>query len=298
MANVVKDRARKAVAQARKRALDTEYKSKAVALKKKGILTSKVDARKRITRATRTKINKFSDVLEGRATAVRAPKQVREDYSEKGIYEQVAGFLKVPTPKPGTRVKLKKNKLGREYVQIIEPMKDRASGLNTGDWEKVVLPIKPVDMTAFAEELRNNPTIDGLKEPDEMFTFQIDGWATEYNAVDGEELADILVNKYSHLFSESSNNSAVKYMALYRFKGNTGFMIPDHAHKGMAKKPGWGKGRDEDQYELQNVRLNKSNRNKRYQKNMTPEARAAGLETKRLASIARRAKNKAEKKGK
>lgn len=298
MANKVKDRASKVAAQARSRAKDIQYKKEAASLKKVGVLTSRVDARKKITRATRTKINKFRDVLEGRATVVRAPRQVREDYSEKGIFESVGSFLKVPVNKPGTKAKLKKNKLGREYVQVIEPMKDRASGLATGSWERVVLPLKPADMQGLVEELKTNPTIDGLKEPDEMFTFQVDGWATEYNAVDAEELADILEKKYAHLFKPGSSASVIKYLALYRFKGNSGFMIPDHSHKGMKAKPGWGKGREEDRYAKEDRKSNASNRNKRYEKNLTPEAKAARLETKRLASIARRATLKADKKGK
>lgn len=298
MANKVKNRASQAAAQARSRAKDIQYKSEAARLKKIGVLTNKVDARKKITRATRTKINKFRDVLEGRAIVVKAPRDVRESYENKGIFESVGQFVKVPVHKEGTKAKLRTNKTGRSFIQVIEPMKDRATGLKTGTWEKVVLPYAPADMLGLVEELRSDPTIDGMKEPDEMFTFQIDGWATEYNAVDAEELADTLQNKYAHLFDPKSTQSVVRYISLYKFRGNTGFVIPDHKHRGLSKKPGWGKGRDEDQYELQNIRVNKANRNKRYEKNMTVEQKADRLQRKRAASIARRSRAKADKKGK
>lgn len=297
MSNRVNSKASKAAIQARSRAKDIQYKKEASALKRVGVLTSKVDARKKITRATRTKINKFRDVLEGRTTVVKAPKQVREDYSEKGIFEAVGSFLKVPINRTGTKAKLKTNKLGRQYVQTIEPMRDRASGLATGSWEKVVLPLRPADMQGLVEELKTNPTIDGLKEPDEMFTFQVDGWATEYNAVDAEELADILEKKYAHLFKPGSSAKIIKYLALYRFRGNSGFIIPDHAHKGLSPKPGYGKGREENRYSKQDRKQNASNRNKRYEKNLTPEQKVKRLEDKRLASIARRKRVKEQKKG-
>lgn len=298
MSNKVKDRARQAAAQARKRALETDYKKKASALKKKGILTHRVDARKSITRATRTKINKFSDVLEGRAIVVKAPRDVRESYEHKGIFESIGSFIKVPIHKEGTKAKLRTNKKGRSFVEVIEPMKDRKTGLATGTWEKVVLPYAPADMQALVAELRNDPTIDGLKEPDEMFTFQIDGWATEYNAVDAEELADTLQNKYAHLFDPKSTQSVVKYVSLYKFRGSSGFMLPDHKHRGLAKKPGWKDTREVDIVEMQNMRVNRANRNKRYEKGLTDEQKTARLERKRAASIARRSRLKDSKKGK
>lgn len=197
--------------QAKSKELAKKYQSEAAKLKKKGILSSKVDARKNISRSTRTKINKFRDVLEGKAIAVRAPKVARDKYRaagtlKPGLITERGSFLVVPKYYEGQRAKLRKGQL----VEVTRPLKN-------GEEAYVIFPVPPEQLPDLVELLINDPTLDGLKMADEMFSFRINGHNANYPAVDARELGREL-QKYVSLMNTAARGQQMPALTFQRFK--------------------------------------------------------------------------------
>lgn len=185
-----------------------QFRSDVAALKKKGIISAKVDARKqRDTKYMRAKVRKYQDVLKGTAIAVPAPKEVRQKYVEKGVLEARGKMLIAPREFANQRARLK-----RGLVEVSRPLKN-------GTEEYVILPFRPVDMPDLIRKLRDDPTLDGLKRADEFFAFRLFG----YNSVDAfpdmEDLADHVERNYQHLFNGKASSDAVRHITFQRFKG-------------------------------------------------------------------------------
>lgn len=184
-----------------------KFRSDVAALKRKGIVSSKVDARKQgATKYMRAKVRKYQDVLNGTAIAVPAPKSVRDKYVEKGVLEARGKMLIAPREFENQRARLRKG-----LVQVSRKLKN-------GTEEYVILPFRPVDMPDLIQQLKSDPSLDGLKNPDEFFAFRLFG----HNAVDAfpdmEDLANHVEQNYKHLFNGSASVDAVKHITFQRFK--------------------------------------------------------------------------------
>lgn len=185
-----------------------QVRSEVAALKKAGLVSSKIDARTyQPSRYMLEKIRKNADVLEGKSVAVKASKKVRRKYAEKGIFEERGGALIVPREYENQRTKI-----SRGMVEI-------SRELRAGEERRVILPFKATDMETVANELRNDPTLDGLKEPGELFGFRLFGH--NMNTIgfpDASELADYILTHYQHLFKGKNGRVAVKNFELLKFK--------------------------------------------------------------------------------
>jgi hypothetical protein len=196
--------------QAQSAALNKAYRAKAAALKKAGVLSARVNARKNITRATRTKINKNVDVLEGRVAVVRASKEVRQKY--EGVLEVRGGLLVIPKERSK-----EKAKISRGMVEITRPMIG-VEGLKFGEEREIILPFPLVTLPQVAERLKSDETLDGLKEPDEMFAFRLDKWASKIGFPDAAEMGEYILTNYAHIFKNDGSEKAVKYLSFLRYK--------------------------------------------------------------------------------
>jgi hypothetical protein len=197
--------------QAKSKELAKKYKHEASLLKEKGILSGRVNARKNITRATRTKINKFRDVLEGKAIAVRTPKNVRAKYRDSGtlkpgLVSERGSFLVVPKYYEGQRAKLRKG----ELIEVTRPLKN-------GEEAYVIFPIPAEQLPDLVERLITDPTLDGLKMADEMFSFRINGHNANYPATDAAELGRELM-KYTSLMQQAAKGGEMPALTFQRFK--------------------------------------------------------------------------------
>lgn len=187
--------------QAKSKELAKKYQHEASELKRKGVLSSRVNARKNITRATRTKINKFRDVLEGKAIAVRAPKQSREAYRAAGVlapdrFTERGAFLVVPKTFGTERASLRKGKLtprvkelmggNDHFLSVVRPLKN-------GEEETIWLSVPPEKFDDLAQELITNPSLDNLKNADELFSFRLNGHNARESFVNAKEMGEYLL---------------------------------------------------------------------------------------------------------
>lgn len=191
--------------QARSKALDKQYRANAAKLKKLGVLTKRVNARAKITHSTRTKINKFRDVLEGRAIPVRAPKEIREAYRDKGTLDVRGPFVIAPKEFANQRARI-----SRGMIQIVRPLKN-------GQEEYVILPWRANDLYDLVERMRDDPdALDNLKMADEYFSFRLYGHNATDAFPDTKELREHLQHYLSRL---GSRNDVIKHITFQRFKG-------------------------------------------------------------------------------
>ena len=178
------------------------------ALKKAGLVSPKIDARSYVpSRYMLEKLRKNADVIEGKVSVVKAPKNVRRKYAEKGIFEERGGALIIPK-----EYEKQRTRISRGMVEISRELKQ-------GEERRVILPFQATDMEGVAERLRNDPTLDGLKEPDELFGFRLFGH--NMNTIgfpSAEDLADYILTHYAHLFSGQNGRVAVKNFELLKFK--------------------------------------------------------------------------------
>lgn len=258
--------------QARSRALDKEYKALAAKAKRMGILSNKVNARVSIKRGTRTKLNKFRDVFEGKAIAVRAKPEIRKQYTDKEILEARGPFLIAPKQYENAR-----GKISRGLVEITRPLKK-------GTESYVILPYKPIDMRDLLEHLKNDPTLDGLKMPTEQFSFRMYGHDASRGFVDMHELAEHVELKYAHWFKGTTNEEAIRFITFQRFndQGGENYRNPVRSKEPKQFNNGYKENRDprnnRRQGTWENIKRKKAAKKKAKQrKNETPEQRATRL---------------------
>lgn len=177
-------------------------------LKKAGLVSQRLDVRSYVpTKYMLSKIRKNADVLRGEVVTIRAPKDVRKKYVEKGLFEQRGSVLVVPKEYHNQRTKIK-----RGMIEISRP-------LGMGEERRIILPFKATDMETVANKLKDDPSLDGLKEPDELFGFRLFGHnMATIGFPDADELADYILTRYQHLFSGKNGREAVKHFVLFRFK--------------------------------------------------------------------------------
>lgn len=180
-------------------------------LKKAGIVSKRIDVRHYVpSKYMLGKLRRNVDILSGEAIAVKAPPKVRRKYVEKGLFEQRGGALIVPRDYPEQRTRI-----SRGLVEV-------SRSLAWGDEMRLVLPFKATDMEGVAHKLKADPTLDGMKQPDELFGFRLFGH--NMNTIgfpSAEELADYILTHYQHLFSGRNAKVAVKHFELIRFKSKS-----------------------------------------------------------------------------
>lgn len=182
--------------QAKSKELAKKYRSEAAILKEQGVLSNRVNARKNISRATRTKINKFRDVLEGKFVVVKRTKalppkrykQIRDEYRAKGMFAEPNGLIQergslLLVPKPYERMKAQLERSGK--VRVTRHLKN-------GREEYVIFPYNPHDLPDLVETLQTDPTINGLKQPDEHFSFRLNGHNARFSFTTAQQMADYM----------------------------------------------------------------------------------------------------------
>ena len=196
------------------------------ALKKVGIVSSRVDARRYLpTKYMMKKIAANRDVLSGDVIAVRASPKIRKKYVEKGVYEQRGSTLIVPREYANQRTKI-----SRGLVEISRDLK-------MGEEIRLILPFKATDMEALAHKLMADPTLDGMKKNNELFGFRLFGH--NMNTIgfpSHEELAAYILTHYSHLFSGRTGREGVKHFELFRFRAKNSQLV-DSGESGRIYTP-------------------------------------------------------------
>jgi hypothetical protein len=186
-----------------------EYRHELSILKKVGIASAKIDARKHTpTKYMLSRIRKFSDVVRGEVNVVRAPKAVREKYTSKGLLEERGSFLIVPKDSNNQKARLRKGMIAK-----YKPLRN-------GEERKIILPYKATDLEQLAQRIRDNADdIDKMKEPTEQFGFQLYGHNSLIGEPDADHLASYILRNYSHMFKKKDS---LKEFVLIRFKNRFG----------------------------------------------------------------------------
>lgn len=185
-----------------------EFRKDVNALKKAGVVSSRYDVKEhRPTKYMVRKLKRFSDVLRGEVVPVPAPKEVRQRYRDTGTFEERGRFLMVPKESASQTTQI-----SRGLVEVVHQ-------LRMGEQHRIILPFKASNMEAIAYRLKEDPTLGGLKRPNELFGFRLFGH--NMNTIgfpDAESLADYILQRYGHLFRGNSGREGVKHFELFRFR--------------------------------------------------------------------------------
>lgn len=154
----------------------------------------------------RAKVRKYADVLEGRAIAVKAPKSVRDKYTTSGALEARGQYLIAQKEFENQRAKLRKGML-----ELRRRMKN-------GQEEQVILPFAITSIPDLIRQLREDDTLNGLKNGDELFSFRIYGHNARIGFEDNIAFANHVENHYKHLFSPKASKDAIRHLTFQRFK--------------------------------------------------------------------------------
>lgn len=252
-----------------------QIRSEVSKLKKAGIVSPKIDARTyQPSRYMLSKLRKNADIIAGEVIAVKAPPKVRKKYVEKGLFEQRGSVLIVPKDAANQRARIT-----RGLIETTRP-------LSYGEEVRLILPFKATDMEGVANRLKNDPTLDGLKNPDELFGFRLFGHnMATIGFPDADELADYILTRYHHLFSGKNGQAAVKQFVLFRFKSRDS-QLSDAPQSGKVYTP--RRKRQENQWSYER-RLNRdAARKKKERERETPEQRQNRLDKQRIRSAQNR----------
>jgi len=268
-----RDRAKKLLAKAGKDL--RQVRSEVSALKKVGIVSKRIDARNyQPSRYMLEKLRKNADILEGKSIAIKAPRSVRQKYADSDLFEARGASLIVPREYENQRTRI-----NRGMIEI-------SRSLKVGEERRVVLPFKPTDMEEIANKLRSDPTLDGLKEPNELFGFRLFGH--NMNTIgfpDANELADYILTRYTHLFTGKNGRAAVKHFELLRFKASDSQLAegPEGGKVWTPKKERykneWAKGKARERDRL---------RKQKEREKEKPETRQKRLDKQRIRSAQNR----------
>lgn len=177
-------------------------------LKQKGLAKKGANEQKP-TKYAIAKQRKLSDVIEGRAAVIKAPRSVRNAYSEKGIFQQFAGKLIVPKDLASQRVKITKG----EFITMVTPLKN-------GQEETIIFPVNITDMMQVVQELKDNSSkYNSMLQGDEAFGFRLFGHNRIDSYPDIQDLIFTIETKYQHLFKDDNAQTTFQNFVLIRFTG-------------------------------------------------------------------------------
>lgn len=180
------------------------------ALRKLGIIAKRKTASKaEPTKYYRTKLRKFADVLRGEVIPVRAPKQVRQKYTEKHLYEERGGFLIVPKEH-----EIEKARIAKGQVEISRRIGRR-------NMRQIVLPLTATDLLDLANKMERDPNIPEIPDASSyMFSLYghnattMHGEPRNRGFATKSELIEHIKIKYQHLFNPQYGPSAVRHFKL------------------------------------------------------------------------------------
>lgn len=203
-----------------------EFRKEVSALKKAGVVSARVTASKQEpTRYMRSKVKRFADVLRGDVVAVRAPRDVRLKYKSKGVFEERGSFLIVPRESANQTTRI-----SRGLIEVVHQLK-------MGEKTRVILPFHATDMEGVAHRLKEDPTLDGLKRPNELFGFRLFGHNMDtIGFPDADSLANYILERYGHLFSGKAGREGVKHFELFRFRSRRS-QLPEPPREGRIYAP-------------------------------------------------------------
>jgi hypothetical protein len=240
-------------------------------LKKVGLVSKRVDVRSYLpSRYMLRKIEANRDVLAGKMIAVKAPKTVRERYTKKGIFEQRGSTLIVP------------REYSNQKTRITRGLVELSRELRMGEETRLILPFKAADMEGIARGLLADPSLNGMKRPDELFGFRLFGH--NMNTIgfpDVEEFANYILTNYAHLFSGKNGREGVKHFELFRFKSRNSQMkeSPEEGRKYTPRPP--RKGGPKRDFVIRKRLERDAARKAKARERETPEQRKKRLEEQR-----------------
>ena len=174
-----------------------------------------------------------------------------------------------------------RTKISRGLVEITRP-------LAMGEEIRLILPFKATDMEGVANKLKTDPTLDGMKNPDELFGFRLFGHnMATIGFPDANELADYILTRYAHLFSGKNGSAAVKNFILFRFKSrDSQLMEADEAQQIYDRRK--TKKRYNNEWSEERKRKRDAMRKAKQRERETPEQRKKRLDEQRLRSARNR----------
>lgn len=185
------------------------------ALKKAGIVSKRIDVRSyQPSRYMLNKIKRNADIIKGEAIAVKAAPDIRKKYRDAGTFETRGAAIIVPKDRANQTAKIKRG------------LVETKTRLKNGEERRVILPFKGKDLKDIAERLADDPTLDGLKDPLELFGARLFGHnvAAGRGYPDADGLGNYILENYNHLFSGKNAKPAVKNFELVRFITDDGIL--------------------------------------------------------------------------
>lgn len=256
------------------------------ALKKAGIVSSRIDARTyQPSRYMLQKIKRNADIISGEAIAVKAPKDIRDNYRSAGTFETRGASIIVPKDRANQTASIK-----RGFVETI-------TRLRNGEERKIILPFKGKDLKDIAERLASDESLGGLKDPLELFGARIFGHniAGGFGFPDADELGNYILRNYNHLFTGQNAKAALRNFELVRFVADDSTMQEGDSSKKLV----------DDEYRRRNKQGNEWSIKRRKERDALRKAKLREKETpekrqQRLAAQAERSRRNRErnKKGK
>jgi hypothetical protein len=196
-----------------------EFRHEVATLKKLGIVSKKTDVRKvEPSRYRRGQLRKFIDVLVGTHVPVKAPKAVREKYSEKGIFRERGSFLLVPSEHRDMKARIKKG-----LVETSRPIGNKIM-------RSIILPYNATDMLDLANKMERDPTLASELDGADQYVFSLFGHTSKggrhgrsqnIGFLNKAEMIKHIKVNYAHLFNGMSGRQAVQHFKLVVYSGGS-----------------------------------------------------------------------------
>lgn len=188
-----------------------EFRKEAAVLKKLGIISKRTDIRKlEPTRYRRSQLRRNFDFIVGTAIPVKAPKDVREKYVEKGLFKSRGRFLVVPAEHKDMKAKIRKGVL-ETTVPIGPRVKMRS----------IILPYNAADLLDLANRIEHDPNIASELDGVDQYAFSLFGHTSHVGFQTKADLVEYIKLRYRHLFSGENGHMAVKHFKLVTYTTGT-----------------------------------------------------------------------------
>lgn len=255
------------------------------ALKRAGIVSKRIDVRSyQPSRYMLNKIKQNADILKGDAIAVKAAPAVRKKYREAGTFETRGATIIVPKDRANQRAKI-----SRGLIETITRLKN-------GEERKIILPFKGKDLKDIAERLATDESLNGLKDPLELFGARIFGhnMSSGFGFPDADELANYILTNYNHLFSGKNAQAALQNFELVRFVADDSTMSQGPSDNKSIDDEYRNRNKQGNQWAIEQRKKRQALRKQKMRSKETPEQT-----TRRLAEQRERSRrNRENKRGK